>query len=243
MTVEVTGKVVKKGRIKLYQYGPYSRPVHKFFLELDTGHKVMVEVKDDEDPRCKVAVGDTVRVTSMQDRDGWLSCTLKRDFEIVDDAGQRRLAEERERRRRWIRERNRKSREHERRLQELEKEKIVELMGFGPPLIARRGLKVLDFLRHFGPTARGRPGVRGAIYDTHWIAHTGLCRGPLRDINDPSREKVLRMLTERGYIRLRDDGKYELTESGRAFHEAVTEEYERFQKWCDRERERVFYSA
>lgn len=92
--VEYTGVIFKRGGIKQYQYGL------KFFMELtdrsghplvdenDTPVKFMVEVKDNNDPRNDVNVGDVVHATCRRDSSGWCSVTSKQEFTVVE-RGQR----------------------------------------------------------------------------------------------------------------------------------------------------------
>lgn len=92
--VEYIGTVSKRGGVKQYQYGL------KFFVELtdrsgkpltdenNNPVKCMIEVKDNNDPRNDVNVGDVVRVTCRRDASGWCSVTSKQEFAIVEQ-GQR----------------------------------------------------------------------------------------------------------------------------------------------------------
>jgi len=92
--VVVEGLVTKVGRIKCYNPGDfYSPPYIAFYLQVDSEEhglvNAMVEVTRDEEFPKRPFSGDTVRITAQKIKeDNWMSVTLNRKCEVLDNHGQ-----------------------------------------------------------------------------------------------------------------------------------------------------------
>jgi hypothetical protein len=81
MDVTVEGKVVKVGRPKQYRFG------EKFFLEIETKRQGNIKAMVSTDSRERPFVGDTVRMDAREIKNGWMSVTSKRNFEVLSHEG------------------------------------------------------------------------------------------------------------------------------------------------------------